>query len=47
MKWIIPSPPWAAEMRLIMDTHGLCMNDAFRLLNTHGTADAVFDHLTG
>jgi hypothetical protein len=46
MKWIIPSAPWAAEMRLIMESLGICMNDAFKLLNEHGTAEAVFDHVT-
>ncbi|WAX21466.1 hypothetical protein [Stenotrophomonas phage RAS14] len=46
MKWIIPSAPWAAEMRLIMESLGVCMNDAFKLLNQHGTAEAVFDHVT-
>lgn len=46
MKWIVPSEPWAKEMRLIMDCLGVCMNDAFKLLNQHGTAEAVFDHET-
>lgn len=46
MNWIVPSAAWCTEMRTIMDTFGLCMNDAWRLLREHGTADDFFDHLT-
>jgi hypothetical protein len=46
MNWIIPSPQWSAEMRLIMDVFGLCMNDAFKVLKEYGTAEAAFNAMT-
>jgi hypothetical protein len=44
--WVIPSAPWALEVRTIMETFQICMNDAARLLREHNTADAVFEYIT-
>lgn len=46
MQWIIPSEPWANEMRLIMESCEVSMNEAFKLLREHGDANKAFDHLT-